>query len=102
MLLIEANMPGNFVATELQVRTRSAFANTRLNGKLLVYDSLSLPSAWSLTGQGRCHSRASAILSRFRGWRTKILSRNSATVSDLDFGTYKPFWTVIGPNSPIL
>lgn len=101
MLLIEANMPGNFVATELQVRTRSAFANTRLNGKLSAHDRLSLASAWSLTGQGRCHSRASAILSRFRGWRTKILSWNLVTVSLLYFGIYKPFWTVIGPNSPI-
>lgn len=101
MLLIEANMPGTFVATELQVRTRSAFANTRLNGKRLVHDRLSLPSAWSLTGQGRCHSRASAILSRFRGWRTKILSRNLAAVSHLHVGIHKPFWTVIGPNSPI-
>lgn len=43
MLLIEANMPGTFVATELQVRTRSAFLNTRLDRKMLVYDSLSLP-----------------------------------------------------------
>jgi hypothetical protein len=30
LLLTEANMPGFFVTTELQVRTRSAFLKTRL------------------------------------------------------------------------
>lgn len=30
MLLIEANSPGFFMTTELQVRTRSALVNTRL------------------------------------------------------------------------